>query len=67
MVRGWVRVRGRGRVRAAALDVVREVGMDHAVDLEGELVVARPSVAGGHHQLPLDLLRLDLRFLTSVV
>ena len=28
---------------AEALDVVGEVGVDHPVDLEGKLVVARPS------------------------
>ena len=44
-----------------ALDVVGEVGVDGAVDLKGEGVVAGAAVARGDHQLPLDLLRLDLR------
>ena len=32
---------------AEALDIVGEVGVDHAVDLEGELVVARPGGGSG--------------------
>ena len=46
---------------AETLGVIREVFVDFLVDLEGLLVRPHTPVAAGHHQLPLDLARLDLR------
>ena len=40
------------------LDVLGELAVDGLVRLEGAVVVARPPVAAGNHELPFDLIRL---------